>query len=776
MDAVIENIYTIYYGGSYEEHWTPDYRLTVSYGPRQSLAARREDEGWCFSPPLPSLPLASEYFTAAADVAASMELCDALDMDRRTLYEVFHSDSPAAPFELLRALLDDWAFEFEAAVALTVRCCPDADFSIDFDALCKLQPRTAHLISILDTALHMRIIAIHDSRKVDYRRPLGAVVTGQAAALSFRDAGGNISSARCLLYGDSFQREYPMEKSGGRFTVDIMLPNAPAALWYCFCLDTEHGEKWLCPDGSGFYGLVIDNREPGFRLTVYARDFKTPDWFKSAVMYQIFPDRFAFSGDGTAEKGVEYHLALGQTPELHKSADEPVRWQPRSFEAAYEPDDFYGGTLKGIESRLEYLSSLGVTVIYLNPIVEARSNHRYDTSDYMKVDPVLGTNEDFARLCAAAKSSGIRIITDGVFSHTGADSVYFNRFGRYPGKGACQGPDSPYYKWYSFDCSPGGYKCWWNFPDLPEVDEENSLWQDYVVTGENSVVKTWLGRGGSGWRIDVADELPDDVLERIRAAAKAEKPDAVIIGEVWEDAVTKESYGHRRGYALGSALDSVMNYPLRTAVLDFLHRRTDAFELRDFLDTQRLNYPRPLYYSLMNLMGSHDVERLRTNLAADVDVRSLSKARQSDFAPTAEGLARAVKLERLAAAIQFSLPGVPDIYYGEETGMTGCGDPFNRLPFRDGDKIPVEFYKKLAEIRAAHYVMSTGDAEFSALGGDVLLIRRYCGTEEIISVINRGAQARPVFLNKPGRELFSGERIASQFMAPPFAAIIIKTE
>ena len=309
------------------------------------------------------------------------------------------------------------------------------------------------------------------------------------------------------------------------------------------------------------------------------------------------------------------------------------------------------------------------------------------------------------------------------------------------------------------------------------MDEENPGWQDFIVTGENSVVKTWLRRGASGWRIDVADELPDGVLAKIHDSIRAEKPDAILLGEVWEDAVVKESYGARRNYALGCSLDSVMNYPLRAAVLDFMHGRGNAYVLRDFLDGQRLNYPEPIYACLMNLMGSHDVERLRTNLCTEVDVRTLPRSVQAGFRADPAAEARGAKLAKLCAAIQFSLPGVPSVYYGDEVGMTGCRDPFNRLPYRAGTFSPLEFYKTLGEIRNNHSVMSTGRATFSACGPDVLIIRRY-GEEknELAAVINRASGARAVYLPCGGRDLLSGEVLPGSFIIAPYTAVMLETQ
>lgn len=221
----------------------------------------------------------------------------------------------------------------------------------------------------------------------------------------------------------------------------------------------------------------------------------------------------------------------------------PVEWQANTPEGEYAPVDFYGGTLRGIADRLPYLQKLGVTVLYLNPIFESVSNHRYDTGDYRKVDPILGTNTDFKKLCAAAGACGIRIVLDGVFAHTGADSRYFNRFRHYPGCGAYNSSNSVYARWYDFAHYPNDYRCWWNFRDLPAINTANPDWRKYMITGEHSVVKAWLHDGASGWRLDVADELPDDVLRDLRTAAKQTDPDSVLLGEVWEDAVTKVSYG-----------------------------------------------------------------------------------------------------------------------------------------------------------------------------------------------------------------------------------------
>ncbi len=759
-EAALERM-VLHFGGSYREHWSEDYTLSVHYEDRTSVDAVCKDGVWhavggdtewvrlLNSPECPAF--ISLYFQGAASVYAAARDCAARGLPLERLDECFYS--PSNPFtapELVRLLMDDCGFQMSGAFQVAAACCGDLRASgVDAAQVYPLQPRTAHIINILRSCSESSLAARHNSSEVFYRSPLGAQPEGSVLTLRLKILAGAAVRADLVLYGDGFRREIPMVPAEKGFAVTFRLPDKAIALWYSFRLLTKDGTHWLCADPSGCHSRLSPVEGPGFRLTVYRKDFSTPAWFRRSVMYQIFPDRFAFSADDTAGKGIAYHRSLGQKAELHESLEEPPRWRPRPFEKAYTPDDFYGGTLKGIQEKLPYLKELGISCLYLNPICEARSNHRYDSSDYLKVDPILGSSEDLTRLCQAAGALGIRVMLDGVFSHTGEDSVYFNRYGHYPETGACQGEDSPYYSWYDFQHFPDKYRCWWGFDSLPEVDETNPSWQDFVITGENSVVKTWLRRGASAWRLDVADELPDQVLALIRRAAREEKSDAVVLGEVWEDAVLKESYGSRRNYALGYSLDSVMNYPLRTAILDFAHSRRSAYALRDFLMEQQLNYPLPLYYSLMNLLGSHDVERLRSALATDIWIKTLSREDQLKLPFSEEALEHAVALEKLCAVIQFAIPGVPSIYYGDEQGMCGVGDPFNRLPFREERQDLFAHYAALAALRNSAPALSTGHVRFLALSRDLLLILRWITDGEdvfgqpaengvYLAVINRG--------------------------------------
>ena len=359
---------------------------------------------------------------------------------------------------------------------------------------------------------------------------------------------------------------------------------------------------------------------------------------------------------------------------------------------------------------------------------------------------MLGGNEALTELIETAKEYGMRVILDGVFSHTGSDSVYFNREGRYSQPGAYQGLDSPYYSWYHFQQFPNQYQCWWGFDTLPEVNEENPGWQEFVIKGEDSVMKHWLHMGIGGYRLDVADELPDDVLELMRSELKKEYPDMALIGEVWEDATTKESYGVRRRYALGGALDSVMNYPLRNAIVDFLLNKIDAYGLKDFLISQWQNYPQPMYFSLMNLLSTHDIIRIRTALAANPDTGRMSREQQAGFVLTLEQRERGTGLQKIAAALIYSLPGIPCIYYGDEVGMTGLTDPFNRRSYRVEEEGLREFYQNIGNIRTEQAAYRTGEVAFCALNNDVIAILRWAKDVKQVNltIVNRANETRTV--------------------------------
>ena len=579
-------------------------------------------------------------------------------------------------------------------------------------------------------AIHEELtkILLHNSALPTDRSPIGAICEGEAVSLRLRTRDESVVSAEVVLFSDYGSDTVRMQRESDGFRASVGPFSRPGVYFYYFALHHWGDTFYYGAPGDRLstVGERASTIPAAFQITVYRRDFVTPAWFREGVMYQIFPDRYAKGKQETIRAGVNYHRALGRTIHLHRSTKDPVDYKPRGKQKNYYPNDFYGGTLDAIRRDLPRLKEMGVTCLYLNPVFEADSNHRYNTSDYKKIDPILGTNEDLAALCADAQQHGIRVLFDGVFSHTGADSIYFNREGRYPGPGAYQSENSPYYPWYEFRHFPDDYQCWWGFDSLPEVDEHEPSWQDYIITGEQSVVRTWLRAGVSGYRLDVADELPDDVLEKLRQTAKEEKGDAVILGEVWEDPTTKVSYGVRRSYALGGSLDSVMNYPLRRALLDFALGTQTGFALAELLRAQRLNYPKPLYYSLMNLLSSHDVERVRTVLACGMYADGLSRAQQADFRLSPMQDAAGAKRQAMLAAILYALPGVPCIYYGDEFGMSGFLDPFNRAFLdKNASAHPLtQLYARLGALRRAHKALSAGAVSVFAPQGDALCIVR----------------------------------------------------
>lgn len=556
---------------------------------------------------------------------------------------------------------------------------------------------------------------IFDSRNPSFRSPTGAVEEGTPIHFKITLPRTLGCSAAYLLVRDDQTKEgkacsmfwcgmegYDCENWECHFT-----PEAAGLFWYHFELDTSSGRHRVCRTVGGEGHLSPGNP---WQLTVYEKGFQTPDWLAGGVMYQIFPDRFFASGE--KKTGVPEDRTLrtdwGGQPE----------WKPNE-KGEVTNSDYFGGDLRGITQKLSYLKELGVTCLYLNPIFEAHSNHRYNTADYTKIDPLLGDNKDFERLCQEAGKQGIRVMLDGVFSHTGSDSIYFNREGRYPGQGAFNSPRSPYFRWYRFSQWPEKYNSWWGFATLPEVEESEPSYNEYI-NGERGVVRSWLSAGASGWRLDVADELPDCFLDNLREAAKAQNPDAVILGEVWEDASHKEAYGRRRRYLLGRQLDSVMNYPFRDAVLGFL-TGMDGAQALDIVLSIVENYPPQVVRLLMNHIGTHDTERAITILSGEPS-RGRGRDWQSGVSLTPEQRARGLRLMRLASAMQYTLPGVPCIYYGDEAGMEGYKDPFNRgcYPWGQEDRELIKWYKNLGRLRASLPVLREGGIQKVYAQGRVL--------------------------------------------------------
>lgn len=555
----------------------------------------------------------------------------------------------------------------------------------------------------------------HNSQDSLCRQPQGAAACLDKVTLCLR-TDDRLQSALVRFY-DGSEKWFPMEKKDeGWFSAVIPMPEIPILCWYDFRVADADGHviAYGAPeDGMGGEGQISASPR-AWQITVYDPAFQTPAWMRTGIMYQIFPDRFCKSNQPHPRRSdAFYHESWQDTPLLMPEGEDDNCAR-----------DFFGGDLKGILQKLPYLKELGVTVLYLNPIFMARSNHRYDTADYHRIDPLLGDAADFSALCQAAQAQGMRVVLDGVFSHTGEDSVYFNRFGRFPAPGACQSPQSPYYPWYTFTRYPDQYKCWWNFHTLPEVNKNDPSYRRFIL-GDDGVARKWLRQGAAGWRLDVADELPMDFLRLLRAAVKEENPDALLLGEVWEDASHKEAYGEMRCYCQGDTLDSVMNYPLRAAAIDFLTGKTTAADLCRFIRSQQENYPAPFYYSLMNLAGSHDRPRI-INVLCGRDGEALLPSQRGEMRLTAAeyalGKERFLQLLRLLCA----LPGIPCIYYGDEAGMQGGSDPFCRGPFPWGqeDRELQAQVQTLLQQRRQSPALQTGSVQIDAPDENTLRIIR----------------------------------------------------
>ncbi|MBQ8354803.1 MAG: glycoside hydrolase family 13 protein [Oscillospiraceae bacterium] len=577
----------------------------------------------------------------------------------------------------------------------------------------------------------MRIL--YDSKLLAHKDPFGTLIPGQKCKLSIHvPSTVQATQVVCLVqwedgtpYGEYVlkcrSRKGPYELFTGNVTI-----KERGLYFYYFRVIQKNGSFRLFKQGDD------TNMEEGdlWQVSVVPKDFTTPDWAKGAIIYQIFPDRFHKAGKVDLTGKLKPYT-------VHKDWNEEVEWEPDRWGRVLN-NDFYGGNFKGIREKLDYIASLGTTIIYLNPISKAFSSHRYDTGDYKTPDPMLGTEEDFKALCDAAHEKGMKIILDGVYSHTGSDSLYFNKNRTFPGMGAYHSETSPYYDWYTFYDYPNSYNCWWNFDTLPTVNKMHPSFMNYIIDDEDSVVAHWLRLGADGFRLDVVDELPDEFVLRLKNRIRDIKPDALLIGEVWEDASNKSSYDTRRRYFVDGELDSPMNYPFRTAIINFMRKIDDGRGFKDTVMSIVENYPPQVMACTMNLLGTHDTSRILTAMIDDFQGDRYAKAHRR--------LTRTqwvTALDRLHAAtvLQYTLPGAPSIYYGDEAGMEGYGDPFCRRPFpwgREERELQLHF-KRLGQLRRQYKALRLGDIKFQYALNNQLSFTRTYGDQTIRIYVNRGS-------------------------------------
>ena len=511
------------------------------------------------------------------------------------------------------------------------------------------------------------------------------------------------------------------------------------------------GYETLFTDTYNFVDFTLERQSGGrFILLIHSSDFVTPAWFCGRTMYHIFVDRFCRGEGEVGERddaiiNDDWYNGVMQYPE--KSGDKLAN------------NMFFGGNLWGIAEKLPYLRELGVGVIYLSPIFKAYSNHKYDTGNYLKIDEAFGGEAAFCSLIAKAESYGIKIILDGVFNHTGDDSLYFDKYGKYGGNGAYTNPESPFKSWYRFRSYPREYETWWGIEILPKLDHSVTECRRFF-TGKDGVAERYIKMGIGGWRLDVADELSDDFLDELRETVKtASDGQGIIIGEVWENAAEKIAYSRRRRYLRGAQLDSVMNYPLRNGIISLLVDG-DAELLADVLKSIYASYPKCVCDSLMNVLGTHDTERILTVLGSQgEDVSDLPNSAFVTKRLSEEQRELGIKLQKIAAAIQYTVYGVPSVFYGDEAGVEGYGDPFCRRTFPWGRECEelVSYYKRLGAIRSENPVLADGDFVLEYAEGARIVYSRETDAQRLTVVVN--ASNEPfAYPSKIKTDILSGER------------------
>lgn len=602
-----------------------------------------------------------------------------------------------------------------------------------------------------------------NSRKIECKSPYGAVKCGEKLSLHFPIASW-VSVDKMYVFirlGDvSTPVEMRFEKSENGFSVytaDYVFDTA-GIYYYRFEMRNRDG-VWYYGRGENGESVCGENL-PEWQLTVYKSSYKTPDFAKGNIIYHVFVDRFNRADGVKTKRKYRLHASFSESPEV-VSAD-----------GKYYADDFFGGNFNGIREKLDYLEELGVGIIYLSPIFKAFSNHRYDTGDYLKVDELLGTEDDFKRLLDAAHEKGMKIILDGVFNHSGADSLYFNKFGTYDSLGAYQSKSSPYYDWYYFKKFPDEYACWWGCDNVPDLNKSN---KDYraLVFGKNGVVEKWQKLGADGWRLDVVDELPIDFVNLLIKKIKSVNKDALVIGEVWEDASTKVSYGELRPYLLGDQLDGTMNYPFMNAIIAYVRDGDEKF-FKDTVQSILENYPKETVYCLMNSLGTHDTVRI-INALSDVRAHGWSKTHKLGYKLPDSEYEKAKKKLYLASVLQFTLPGIPSIFYGDEAGLQGFDDPINRRPYPWGseDKEILAHYKKLGRIRRENRAVFSGGFNMRDENG-LVAYERTSGDDEILIAVNAGADDKTLFINKEYISLYNNKEYKDVVDVPGGSFVILK--
>ncbi|WP_086313618.1 hypothetical protein A5821_001142 [Enterococcus sp. 7F3_DIV0205] len=551
-----------------------------------------------------------------------------------------------------------------------------------------------------------------------YKRPFGAIKAGKSVEISIDCPNMKIAALYFVIRkedGDQGVEQYLMESDqNGRYHCSYLLSQGKGLYYYHFMIQTRNDENQL---ETFFYGATKEHGGIGqvyredmqlipYQLTCFSTAEKAPTWYREAVFYQIFPDRFHNGNPhGQISQPKKNSFIYGN------HSDEPMYVKNEAGEIARW--DFQGGNLLGIIQKIPYLKELGVNAIYLNPIFESVSNHRYDTADYLMIDGMLGDEVIFKQLVDTLHEHDMYLILDGVFNHVGKNSRYFNYDGSYGTKtGAYRNSESLYYSWFTFIDYPKSYESWWGIADLPQVNKENREFQEFIYGKTNSVLAKWNSFGIDGWRLDVADELPDFFIQGIRQNLE-QYTEKILLGEVWEDASNKIAYNQRRQYILGDALHGVMNYPLRTIILSLLREETTTEISAKNLTILEENYPSDIFMNNLNNLGTHDTERLLTMMNENI-IKMLS-----------------------AFSLMIVLPGIPCLYYGDEAGLTGGKDPENRkyFPWGSEELVIQTQIKKWIDIRKKSAALKYGNV-YPFYTKDLFGILRTTAKEYALYILN----------------------------------------
>ena len=466
-------------------------------------------------------------------------------------------------------------------------------------------------------------------------------------------------------------------------------------------------------------------------------NFNTPDWAKGKIMYHVFVDRFNRGNDKSPEKMNNRNIYSSWDDEMQIGPDKNGIWNA----------DFYGGDIKGITNKLDYIESLGVSIIYLSPIVWSQSNHRYDTADYKKVDPYAGTNNDLKELCDKAHQKGIKIILDAVFNHTGNDSKYFNQFNNFNTIGAYQSKDSKYYDFYRkyIYNNKTQFDYWWGMTNLPVCDGNSKLWQDYIY-GEGGVIDLWFQLGIDGLRLDVADELSDEFIEGIRKAVKRNKKDGFILGEVWKNPMRM----NRSYIDSGKGMDSVMNYLLIDALIRYF-KYSDTYKLREIIDQIEREYPKETIDTLMNFTSTHDITRAINIFGTNEfqysgewawNLQNDDRNWQNNYKLSEEQYNYSKEVYKSYIATLAFLPGILSIFYGDEVGIEGMGNLSNRRPFtwNNQDIDLLQFFKHMGQIRNKEKFLEDAELEIMDINNKYILFKRNSELESALIAVNRSGE------------------------------------